>query len=46
MVEVSQPADEFQLDCTRLREVFGLACGSDALERSLRLVGRRLAARG
>jgi nucleoside-diphosphate-sugar epimerase len=41
--EATQPADEFQLDCTRLREAFGLACAEGALEQALREIGRRLA---
>ncbi|MFY9315563.1 MAG: sugar nucleotide-binding protein, partial [Burkholderiales bacterium] len=35
-VEVTQPGDEFQLDCTRLHETFGLACGARAVERAWR----------
>lgn len=42
-VEATQPADEFQLDCTRLRDAFGLACGEGAVEQALREIGRRLA---
>jgi dTDP-4-dehydrorhamnose reductase/UDP-glucose 4-epimerase len=41
--EATQPPDEFQLDCTRLREVFGLACGAGDVEEALRDIGRRLA---
>jgi len=41
--EPTRPSDEFQLDSTRLREVFGLACAEDAVERALRGIGRRLA---
>lgn len=41
--EASQPLDEFQLDCTRLREAFGLACAEGDVERALRDIGRRLA---
>mgnify|MGYP001603481135 FL=1 len=41
--EATQPADEFQLDCTRLREVSGLACGEGAVAQALREIGRRLA---
>lgn len=44
-VEVTQPSDEFQLDCTRLREAFGLACAERAVERAWREIGRRLARR-
>lgn len=39
----SQLADEFQLDTTRLSEAFGLACGADDVERTMREAGRRLA---
>jgi UDP-glucose 4-epimerase len=42
-VEVTQPSDEFQLDCTRLHQAFGLACGERAVERAWREIGRRLA---
>ena len=41
--EATQPPDEFQLDCTRLRETFGLACGDGAVEQALTEIGRRLA---
>jgi dTDP-4-dehydrorhamnose reductase/UDP-glucose 4-epimerase len=44
--EASQPADEFQLDCVRLRQAFGLACAEGAVERTLREIGRRLASGG
>jgi dTDP-4-dehydrorhamnose reductase/UDP-glucose 4-epimerase len=43
LVEPSQPPDEFQLNSTRLREAFGLACKEGAVERSLREIGQRLA---
>lgn len=43
VVEASQPADEFQLDCARLEATFGLACAEGAVERALREIGRRLA---
>jgi len=39
------PPDEFQLDCTRLREALGLACGEGAVADALRGIGRRLARR-
>lgn len=45
-IEATQPADEFQLDSARLREVFGLACAENAVEQALRDIGRRLASRG
>lgn len=41
--EETQPPDEFQLDCARLRQAFGLACGEGAVEQALREIGRRLA---
>lgn len=41
--EPTQPSDEFQLDCTRLREAFGLACVEGAVARAWRDIGRRLA---
>lgn len=41
--EPTQPSDEFQLDVARLRDVLGLACPGDAVERALRDIGRRLA---
>jgi dTDP-4-dehydrorhamnose reductase/UDP-glucose 4-epimerase len=41
--EATLPPDEFQLDCARLRDAFGLACGEDAVARALRDIGRRLA---
>ena len=44
--EATQPADEFQLDCGRLRQAFGLSCAEDAVEQALRDIGRRLASRG
>lgn len=40
--DVIRPPDEFQLDCTRLREAFGLACGEAAVAQALRDIGRRL----
>jgi dTDP-4-dehydrorhamnose reductase len=43
--EAAQPADEFQLDCARLRDVFGLACAEGAVEQALREIGRRLGGR-
>lgn len=43
--EATQPPDEFQLDCTRLREVFGLSCGAAAVESAWRDIGARLAQR-
>jgi dTDP-4-dehydrorhamnose reductase len=42
--EPSDQADEFQLDCTRLKDSFGLACPEGAVEGALRAIGRRLAA--
>jgi UDP-glucose 4-epimerase len=36
--------DEFQLDSAKLARVFGLACGADDVERTMRDAGRRLAA--
>jgi len=42
-VEAVKPPDEFQLDCTRLRDAFGLACEEGAVERALREIGGRLA---
>jgi len=42
--ETTQAPDEFQLDCTRLRETFGLACGEGAVEQALTDIGRQLAA--
>jgi dTDP-4-dehydrorhamnose reductase/UDP-glucose 4-epimerase len=41
--EATMPGDEFQLDCTRLRDAFGLACAEDAVALALRDIGRRLA---
>lgn len=41
--EATQPADEFQLDSTRLREAFGLSCGAPAVEAAWRKIGARLA---
>lgn len=41
--EITQPHDEFQLDCARLREAFGLACDEGAVEQSLREIGRLIA---
>ncbi len=41
--EATQPPDEFQLDCTRLREAFGLVCGEKEVEGALHEIGRRLA---
>lgn len=41
--EAAQPPDEFQLDCNRLRDVFGLACEDGAVEQALKEIGRRLA---
>ena len=43
--EPTQPRDEFELDCTRLREAFGLACGEGAVERAWHDIGQRLAQR-
>lgn len=41
--EATRPPDEFQLDCTRLRQVFGLVCGENEVEGALQEIGRRLA---
>lgn len=41
----TQPSDEFQLDCARLRDVLGLTCPEGSVERALRDIGRRLAGR-
>lgn len=41
--EALQPPDEFQLDCTRLREAFGLSCAEESVAGALRDIGRRLA---
>jgi dTDP-4-dehydrorhamnose reductase/UDP-glucose 4-epimerase len=43
-VDATEPANEFQLDCTRLRETFGLACGMADVEAAWRAIGARLAA--
>jgi len=43
VVEATQPADEFQLDSSRLKSVFGLACGEDDVEQAMRQIGQRLA---
>jgi len=43
LIEASQPPDEFQLDCARLKAATGLACEEGAVERALRAIGGRLA---
>jgi dTDP-4-dehydrorhamnose reductase/UDP-glucose 4-epimerase len=44
VAESASRGDEFQLDCSRLRSVLGLACPAGELEATLREAGRRLAA--
>jgi dTDP-4-dehydrorhamnose reductase/UDP-glucose 4-epimerase len=43
VAEATQPADEFQLDSSKLKAVFGLACGADDVEQAMREIGQRLA---
>ncbi len=46
VVAVTQPPDEFQLDSTQLKAVFGLECGEGAVARAMREIGRRIARGG